>query len=117
MKTSFCLAALGALVLTGCGNNSSNSPQPTNAAPAAQTPAAGGNYGSSLANAQNQAVSVLGQTSIQEAIRNFNISEGRYPKNLDELVSTRFLSQIPPAPRGKKYDYNAATGEIKLADQ
>jgi hypothetical protein len=119
MKFPFFSIAAGALLLAGCGNNTSNPTQTTNTSsspPSAPAPS-GDNYGSALANAQNRAIDVVGMTALQEAIRNFNVNEGRYPKDLDELVSSKFLAKIPPAPRGKRFNYNAATGDIKLVDQ
>ena len=115
MKLLPFLLLAGLLAVSGCGNNQSSSPQTTNAA--VPTPPAGNNYGSVLANSQNLALSVVDTSSLKQAIQLFNAQEGRYPKDLDELVTTHMIGKIPPAPRGKKFDYNADTGEIKIVDQ
>ena len=105
----------GLLAVSGCGNNQNSGSQTTNATvPAAP---AGGGVGSVLGNAQNLAVSVVDTSSLKQAIQLFNAQEGRYPKDLNELVTTHMIGQMPPAPRGKKFDYNPDTGEIKLVDQ
>jgi hypothetical protein len=47
----------------------------------------------------------------------FNVDEGRYPKSLQELVDKKYIGQIPPAPYGKKLDYDPATGVVKVVAQ
>ena len=116
MKLLVCVSLAGALALSGCGDNQGASSQATNAA-APPPPRAPDNYGNTLVNAQNRAVAVVDVTSLQSAIQLFNANEGRFPKDLNELVTSRTLGQVPTPPRGKKFDYNAATGEIKLVDQ
>jgi hypothetical protein len=107
------LAAL--LLFSGCGNNGDGSNQTTNTA--VGPPPVGDNYGSALANAENRAVDVVDTTSLKQAIQLFNVQEGRFPKDLNELVGSKLIGQIPPAPRGKKLDYNPDTGEIKVVNQ
>jgi len=114
---SLALVLLGVtLVITGCGNNSTPAPQTTNAAAPPPAPA-GDNYGSVLANAQNRALDVVDTSSLKQAIQLFNAQEGRFPKSLDELVSSKLIAKIPPAPRGKKFDYNPTTGDIKIVNE
>jgi hypothetical protein len=49
---------------------------------------------------------------IQNAIKQFNSSEGRYPKTLHELASKGYLPN-PPRPRpGMRYIYNYKTGQV-----
>jgi hypothetical protein len=55
--------------------------------------------------------------SLTQAVQLFNSTEGRFPKDLNELITNKLISEIPPTPRGKKLDYNPATGEVKLVDQ
>ena len=40
----------------------------------------------------------------------------RYPAELNELVKAGQIDLIPPAPAGKRLDYNPSTGELKLLD-
>jgi len=44
----------------------------------------------------------------------FYAQEGRYPKNLDELVGPNYLSRLPAPPPGMKFDYNPGTGQLKV---
>lgn len=116
LPASFSLAILSVtLALTGCGNNNQGGSAQTNSA--APPPAPSGNYLDSLANSRDRAVGVVDLASINQAIQVFNANEGRYPADLNELVTNKLIGQIPVTPRGKKLDYNPATGEIKLVDQ
>jgi ABC-type glycerol-3-phosphate transport system substrate-binding protein len=119
MKSPFChsLALLAAaLVLAGCGNNQGSSSQ-TNSASTGAVPAPSGNYLDTLANSRDRAVKVIDTASLTQAVQMFNATEGRFPKDLEELVTNKLIAEIPVTPRGKKLDYNPATGEVKLVDE
>ena len=60
---------------------------------------------------------MLGTTAIQKAIDMFHLQQGRYPESLAELQKEGFLSQIPEAPVGKKFSYDAATGKVSIVDK
>jgi hypothetical protein len=49
---------------------------------------------------------------VTHAIQQFNAEEGRNPKDLDELISTHYLTKLPAAPFGMKLQYDATTGKI-----
>ncbi len=103
-------------MLAGCGNNQGGSSQ-TNNASGGNPLTAPADYVGALANSQDRAVKVVDTASLTQAVQIFNATEGRYPKDLDELVTNKLIGEIPPAPRGKKLDYNPATGEVKLVDE
>ena len=46
-------------------------------------------------------------------MQKFNTAEGHFPKTLDELAP-KYIAKIPDAPAGFKYNYNAATGEVRV---
>jgi hypothetical protein len=52
--------------------------------------------------------------TLKQAIQKFNAGEGHFPKTLDELAP-KYIPKVPDAPAGFKYDYNAATGELKVS--
>jgi len=64
--------------------------------------------------AQQSATKTIDLSYAKQAIQLFNASEGRFPKDLDELVSTHYMGQLPTLPRGVKLDYDANTGNIAL---
>ena len=74
-------------------------------------------YVSALGKAQKSAQKTLSTLGLDQAIKTFYTEEGRFPKDLDELVTKGTIGQIPPAPRGMKYDYDAKNGTIKVVPE
>ena len=107
---SFAAACLS--LCAGCGGGQKS-------APAADTSSgnAVADYVNSLGNAQKSAQKTLGSVGLDQAIKTFYTQEGRLPKDLDELVSTGVINQVPPPPRGMNYEYNSATGAIKVVPE
>jgi hypothetical protein len=118
MKRSFCLSVAASLVLMGCGESSDHSPQATNGAASGSSPlSAPADYVGALGKAQQTAVKTADTTSLNQAIQLFNAENGRYPKDLNELVAKKFIPKIPEAPRGMKLDYDATAGKVKVVPQ
>lgn len=102
-----------ALYLTGCGQSSSSSSSATNNAQAVNaTP----DYGGVLGQAQKYSIGQIDLAQINEAIQQFNAAEGRYPRNLQELIPN-YLAKIPQAPPGYRIFYDATTGTVKVVQQ
>ncbi|MGO8764415.1 MAG: hypothetical protein ACLQSR_04675 [Limisphaerales bacterium] len=124
MKMTFLLSAAAAFLLTGCGNNSTPSTSPTNSVSAATNagspppvPApAPGDYLGALGQAEQSSVKRVNTAYLTQAIQQFNAAEGRYPKDLQELVPT-YIAKIPDAPEGYKLDYDPATGNVTVVKQ
>lgn len=74
-------------------------------------------YVGELGKQQKSAQTTLTKAGIDQAIQRFHVDQGRLPKDLDELVAKGAISQIPPAPRGMKYDYDSKTGVIKVVPE
>ena len=74
-------------------------------------------YLGALNKAQKSAQKTTGMVSINSAIQSFFAENNRYPKDLNELVTSGSLPQLPPAPNGMKYDYDATSGKVKLVPQ
>src|ERR1700722_2184977 len=109
MKICSCLMLVAAAVaLGGCGKEE-NSPPPT-AAPAA--PLSG--YLGTLVKGQQTAVKTIDVTALNENVRLFNVQEGRYPKDLNELVTQHYLGALPVPPVGTKLVYDAAQGKVSV---
>jgi hypothetical protein len=47
----------------------------------------------------------------------FNVGEGRYPKDLSELVEKKYIPQIPETPYGSKLAYDATTGKVTVVNE
>jgi hypothetical protein len=114
MKSTLLLGILiGALV--GCGQNQDSQPATTNQAKVGENPLdAPTDYLRTATKAQQTAVKVVDTASINQAIQMFNVSEGRLPKDLDELVALKYLPRLPEPPANMKFSYDATSGTVKI---
>jgi hypothetical protein len=71
-------------------------------------------YLGAVGKAQQSATQTTSTVGLQQAIQHFQIQEGRYPKNLNELVGPNLLTSLPAPPHGMKFDYNPTTGQVKV---
>ncbi len=111
---SIFISVVAAALLTGCGGKSDSVAQGTNSVSTATN--GFGGYVKSLGEAQKSASKTIDVSYINQAIQLFNVQEGRYPKNLQELVPS-YVAKIPDAPAGSKIVYDATKGEVKLVQQ
>jgi hypothetical protein len=111
---SFFLSIATAALLAGCGGKSDSTAQGTNTVNTATN--GFGGYVKSLGEAQKVANKTIDVTSINKALELFNVQEGRYPKNLQELVPG-YIPKIPDVPAGYKIVYDATNGTVKVAQQ
>lgn len=120
MKTgSVGLSVLLGFVLLGCGKK-----EATSSSSATNSPAAGGNpltapvdYLGAIAKAKKVSEKTIDTASLNQAVQLFQASEGRLPKDLNELVTEKYLPRLPDAPYGMKIVYNAANGQVKVVPQ
>src|SRR5208282_4176230 len=101
---SFFISIAAAVLVAGCGGKSGSTPQSTNTVSTATNEFGG--YVKSLGEAQKSADKTIDVSYINQAIQLFNVQEGRYPKNLQELVPN-YVAKIPDAPLGSKIAYDA----------
>src|SRR5690242_19712707 len=103
---------------SGSSGSSTNTSVPTATAPTPPnnpTPSsASAQYAVNLGNAQQYATIVSRTATFNQAIQVFNASEGRFPKDLNELVTEKYMSHIPTPPRGMKYYYNPDNGDFRI---
>lgn len=115
-KTLFLLLSIAGLVWCGCNNDSKPSGKATNSS--SQNPiTAPVDYLGAVGQAHKAAVKTLGTVSIDQGIKVFFDQEGRYPKSLDELVTSKTLPKLPAPPNGMKFSYDPATGVVKAVPQ
>jgi len=121
MHKSFIPLSLMAGLCFLCGCNKSNTGGSSTNAPATN---ASGNpitapvdYLGAVGQAKRSSERTLGTLGINQAVQMFYTQEGRYPKSLNELVSKSYLSSVPTAPAGNKFDYNPQTGQVKVVPQ
>jgi len=121
MRAHFLVLVAAAVWLSGCsGKNSTNTP------PATNSTAVTTNHGSlvtapvdylnTIVQAQKSANKTIDVSYLNEAIQQFNVQEGHYPKNLQELVPN-YVGKIPTPPYGYKIVYDANSGTVKVVNQ
>lgn len=109
MKTSF-LIAFGAaciVVLSGCGGDSSSTTTQSNAS---------ANNSSPVVQPEVYAQKKVDLAALNQAVQQYNTSEGHYPQSLQDLVPN-YISKIPNAPAGYKFNYDANSGSVTLVQQ
>ena len=105
-----------AMLLAGCsGSNSTSATPPAATNNLTATDAKLGNdYLSTLAKTDKSMVKTIDTTSLNNEINQFQVAEGRYPKDLNELVEKKYIGKIPDAPYGYKLDYDANNGTVTV---
>lgn len=118
MKTLCPFAVALAVLLAGCGEKSDKPAQTTNAATSDGNPLnAPGEYLGGLAKGHQSAVKTVDTASLNQHIQLFNVQEGRFPKDLNELVEKKYIPKIPEAPHGMKIVYDANAGSVKVVKE
>jgi hypothetical protein len=119
MKIKLIFSAAVALVLFGCSDSSKPTPPaPTNAPTNSGNPiTAPVDYLNSAAKAQQSSVKTIDTTALNKALELFNVQEGRFPKDLSELVAKKYIPEIPKPPVGTKIEYDAKAGTVKLVNE
>lgn len=114
---TFFIAAACLFFLPGC-KEKKTAASSTNTDTSSGNPlTAPADYVGAIGKAQKQAQKTLSTLGLDQAIKTFYNEEGRFPKTLDELVSKGTINQVPPPPRGMKYDYDSKTGVIKVVPE
>lgn len=118
MKANLFLLAL-ALTAGGCGKGPGKATSQTT-----NQNATGGNpltapvdYLGAVGKAKKSVSARIDTLSLSQAIQMFHAQEDRYPKDLNELVTERYLPAIPKAPAGTRLLYNPETGQVKYVRQ
>ena len=117
MRLSLSMGVAG-LLLSGCEQKQSASDSSTNARTSSGNPVtAPVDYLGAAAKAKQSSHKVVASAGLSQAIKQFYAMEGRFPKDLNELVTKEYLPALPSPPVGMKYQYNASTGELKTVVQ
>jgi len=111
MKTLLALCCAFSLLLVGCGKKE------TASAPGENPLTAPADYLGAMGKAKTHAEKTIDVAAINKALQMFNLSEGRYPTNLQELADGKYIPEIPQAPPGMKIVYDPNTGEVKVVKQ
>jgi len=118
---AFSLVSIGlAAFLVGCDKSnppSTATPPATGTAQNSATQQKPLDVGGQIVQAKKGSDAKIDTVALSSAIQQFNIGEGHYPKDLNELVQKQYIPKIPDPPYGYKIDYNATDGSVKVAPQ
>ena len=110
---SLFLAVFVALLAAGCGDSSKPGTPANEVSNAVTAPV---NYLGAVVEAKKHSEKVIDVAYINQAIQLFQASEGRLPKDLQELVPN-YIGKVPEAPLGSKLVYDATAGTVKVVKQ
>lgn len=119
MKKFFAMIAAVALAGFGCGGQKEKTPEATNngSAQSGNPLTAPVDYVGAVVKSKNTAQKTVDTANLTRAIQMFQATEGRYPKDLQELVNQRYLPSLPAAAPGTRWVYDPANGQVKLVRQ
>ena len=113
MKISILALVATTAFVSGCGDSSKPGTAANEASNAVTAPLT---YIGALGQAQKYAEKQIDVAYINEDIQMFNASEGRYPKDLQELIPN-YLPKMPAIPKGYKLDYDATAHTVKVVKE
>ncbi|MBM3881601.1 MAG: hypothetical protein FJ387_18065 [Verrucomicrobia bacterium] len=106
------VAALGAGA--GCGKRETPA-APTQPEAAKSNPlTAPADYVGAVGSALKHSAKVVDTVSLNQTIQQFHALEERYPSNLNELVTMKYLPSVPTAPTGMKIQYDPRSGRVQI---
>lgn len=119
MKGPYLVLLMAGVLLAGCGQKAkqtSTASAATNTAPSdiGNPLKAPVNYLGAIDQAKKYSEKTIRTAQLTEAIRDFHAGEGRYPKSLQELVTSGYMPRLPHPPYGMKFDYNPANGQFRV---
>ncbi len=116
MKAHLLVLVVAAALLAGCGDKNSGKAAPATNSTAGSTNGSSINYLGTLMQADKSMTKTIDVSYLNEAIQQFNVQEGHYPKDLQELVPN-YVAKLPTPPYGYKLDYDANNGAVKVVQQ
>ena len=118
MQKTFLLSVVAALFMVGCGNKSSSPTQASNPtpAPATNTAPSSVNYLGTLVAAQQSADKKIDTAYLNQAIQQYNVDQGHFPKTLQDLVPN-YVAKLPQPPLGYQLKYDPKAGSVTVVQQ
>ena len=102
---------MAGLLWSGCKKKEAAPAEPSSSGNPLTAPV---DYLGAVGKAKQTADKTVAKAGLQQTIDLFQAQEGRLPKDLNELVGPNYLSKLPAPPQGMKFDYNPATGQLKV---
>ena len=122
MKTSCVFLLCVCSVLVGC-EKKEELPPPQ--APISNAPAGSGgslstapvDYLATATKAEQKMEKDVDIAALNKQTELFNAQEGRYPTDLNELVTKKYLGKLPVPPFGTKLQYDAQNGKVTIVKE
>jgi hypothetical protein len=106
MKSNCAALFLVAMLLVGCRDAPPAEPETSATGP--------GDYLKNLSQAQQRATKTVDLAAVNKAVETFYVEEGRFPKDLLELVELDYLRLLPELADGAKWSYNPTNGVVTI---
>ena len=117
MRTCLFIAlAAACLGLFGCKEKTETKPQPADSS-SGNPLSAPADYVGAVVKAQKSAQKTISTVGLDQAIKTFAAEEGRFPNDLNELVTKGTIPSLPRVPNGMKFEYDPKTGIAKVVPQ
>src|SRR5208282_2861141 len=121
MKAHLLVWVAAAALLTGCGDKNSGKAAPSTNSTAVSTNRIGFvtapvDYLGAVVQADKSMTKTIDVSYLNEAVQQFNVQEGHYPKDLQELVPN-YVAKLPTPPYGYKLEYDADRATVKVVPQ
>lgn len=118
MKLTGWIPMVLALAFVACGPAKNDSSAKGTNAPVGENPLdAPADYLGAMSKAKKSAVRTVDIVSVRQAVQMFQVSEGRYPGTLQELVTEGYLPRLPDLPAGMRYTYDVRSGQVEAVAQ
>ena len=104
---------LATLLFGGC-NDSSQTNTSSSSGNKSSVTTAPAEYLNRAAKAQKRAVKTVDVTAMNKAIESFYVQQGRFPKDLLELVEKGLLPRIPELPDKATWVYDSKNGVVSI---
>ena len=116
MMRNFGWALVCGLLAAGCGKSGeSGGAKSTNEVATNSNPiTAPVDYLGAVSKAKKVSEKTIDTAYINQAIQMFQASEGRLPRDLNELVAEKYLPKLPEAPYNMKIVYDATRGQVQV---
>lgn len=102
------------IILAACGKS------PESKEPAKDTASSGNpltapvDYLGAVGAAKKSAIGAIDVASLNKTIELFYATEDRFPKDLNELISLRYLPKLPAPPYGTRIAYDPVKGQVSI---
>lgn len=114
MKIQLLILSMLAIVVVGCDDQSEPASGGSSSDSVLSAPA---DYVGAAAKAHQSATKTVDTLALSSAIQLFAGEQGRYPTDLNELVSKKYIREIPKAPVGMDIQYDAKSGTVKVVQK